>query len=288
MPDRRPPYRNPSYRPSATRPSIISPRAKQLKNTSRKGLFTVVTVIVLALLLLGFFIVHRGKKDDAASGSAGTNAATGAKTDSFDKKQYSLTDPKSIWVIVNKPHGLDPLDYAPSDLTVPSVPLRVPGNESMQVRKVTASALEQLFAGAKSAGLNLMLASGYRSYAYQVGLYNGYVQSQGQAAADTTSARPGHSEHQTGLAADIEPAAKSCELDACFGATPEGKWLAANAYKYGFIIRYTEDKVSITGYEYEPWHVRYVGIPLAAELHNTHVETLEEFFGVSGGTNYVK
>jgi D-alanyl-D-alanine carboxypeptidase len=289
MQPRRPQYRNPAYQRPVARPSTISPRSKQLKNTSRKGLFTVIAVIILALLLFGFFIVHHGKgKNAGTSGGTGSGSSAGTKTDSFNKKQYSLTDPKSVWIIVNKPHGLDPIDYAPSDLTVPNVPLRVPGNESMQVRKVTASALEQLFAGAKSAGLNLMLASGYRSYAYQVGLYNGYVQSQGQAAADTTSARPGHSEHQTGLAADIEPANKSCELDACFGTTPEGKWLTANAYKYGFIIRYTEDKVSITGYEYEPWHVRYIGIPLATEMHNTHVETLEEFFGVSGGTNYVK
>ena len=207
-------------------------------------------------------------------------------TPSFDKTKYSLTDPASIWVVVNKQHPLDPKSYTPTDLVVPDIPLRVPGNESMQVRKATATALEAMFAAAKTDGLSLMLSSGYRSYNYQVDLYGGYVKTQGQATADTQSARPGFSEHQTGLAADLEPTSKTCELDVCFKDTPEGAWVAANAYKYGFIIRYTSDKTAVTGYEFEPWHVRYIGTELATELHNTNVETLEEFFGVTGGTTY--
>ncbi|MEO8863332.1 MAG: M15 family metallopeptidase, partial [Candidatus Saccharimonadales bacterium] len=186
----------------------------------------------------------------------------------------------------NKKHALSPISYAPEDLTTPNVPLRVPGNESMSLRRDNASALERMFGGAKEDGLNLMLSSGYRTYSYQVNLYNGYVASKGQAWADNISARPGHSEHQTGLAADIEPTSKTCEIDACFGETPEGKWLASNAYKYGYIIRYPVDKVGITGYDYEPWHVRYVGVELSTEMHSTKVSTLEEFFNVSGGKNY--
>jgi D-alanyl-D-alanine carboxypeptidase len=189
-------------------------------------------------------------------------------------------------VIVNKQHPLNPLSYVPSDLVVPNVPLRVPGNETMQIRAVTATALEQMFTDAKAQGIDLMLSSGYRSYSYQVSLYNGYVQSQGQATADQQSARPGYSEHQTGFAVDVEPVSKNCELEQCFGTTPEGKWVAANAYKYGFIVRYTTGNQSITGYEPEPWHIRYIGVPLATELHNTGIQTLEQFFGVSGGTVY--
>ncbi len=223
---------------------------------------------------------------DTKSNTKTSTQNTDKTGDGFNKKQYSTTDPTSIWTVVNKQHSLNPKDYAPADLTVPNVLLRVPGNESMQVRKPTAAALETMFTAAKTDGLNLMLSSGYRSYAYQVNLYNGYVQTQGQATADTQSARPGFSEHQTGLAADIEPSTRKCELEQCFADTPEGKWIVANAYKYGFIIRYTSDKVQVTGYEYEPWHVRYVGTDLATELHNTHVETLEEFFGISGGKNY--
>jgi len=215
-----------------------------------------------------------------------TPQSSNSSVSGFDKAQFSTSDPASIWVAVNKQHALSPIDYSPADLTTPNVPLRVPGNESMQLRAAAADALEQMFSGAKAAGLNLMLSSGYRSYTYQVGLYNGYVRSEGQAAADSQSARPGHSEHQTGLAADIEPASRTCELNACFANTPEGRWLAANAYQYGFILRYLPDKVAITGYESEPWHFRYVGKALAAEMHSKNITTLEEFFGISGGQSY--
>ncbi len=213
-------------------------------------------------------------------------ATSAGTTSGFNKQQYPLDQPASLWVIVNKPHGLTPLDYKPTDLVMPNVPLRAPGNDSMQVRQSTGTALETMFAAAAKENIKLMLSSGYRSYSYQTGLYNGYVSSQGQAVADQQSARPGHSEHQTGLAVDIEPVDRRCELQACFGDSPEGKWLLANAYSYGFMLRYPADKVAVTGYEYEPWHFRYVGMTLAAELHKQGVNTLEEFFGVSGGSHY--
>jgi D-alanyl-D-alanine carboxypeptidase len=295
QPRRQQPYRNPAYSRPPTqlnrppRPGS-DPRSGNSGNGWGKKLAgAAVALVVIAALFGGFFVLHHGKKTPAKTATPPKGAVNnGTPAAGFNKKQYSLTDPTSIWAVINKPHGLNPANYTPPDLTVPNVPLRVPGNESMQVRKVTAAALEKMFADAKTQGVNFMLASGYRSYTYQVGLYNGYVQSQGQSSADQASARPGHSEHQTGLAADIEPVSKDCELDACFGTTPEGRWLAVNAYKYGFIIRYTQDKVDVTGYEYEPWHVRYVGVDLATEMHTTHVETLEEFFGVTGGPNYVK
>lgn len=259
------------------------PKPSVLERMARKELIVIVLSLAIAVLLFAFFFaVHKDaeKKDNTVKTSSSTTPS------GFDKKQYSTTDPTSIWVIVNKPLPLNPIDYAPKDLVTPNVPLRVPGNESMQVRAVTAGALKKLFAGAKDAGYNLMLSSGYRSYTYQVNLYDGYVQNSSKAEADKTSARPGHSEHQTGLAADIEPASKNCEVETCFADTPEGKWLAANAYKYGFIIRYPADKVDVTGYDYEPWHVRYVGVDLATEMHDTGVKTLEEFFGVAGGKKF--
>ena len=204
----------------------------------------------------------------------------------FDKSQYSLSDPASNWVVVNKQHPLSPKDYTPTDLVFPAVSLRVPGHESMQLRQSTASALVAMFKAAATEGVDLTLSSGYRSYTYQVGLYGGYVKAQGQATADTQSARPGYSEHQTGLAADVEPADRSCELQACFGETPAGKWLSTHAFEYGFIIRYLDGKQDITGYEPEPWHLRFVGSDLANEMHRTNTSTLEEFFGVSGGKVY--
>lgn len=155
----------------------------------------------------------------------------------------------------------------------------------MHLRADTASALENMFTAAKSQNIDLMLASGYRSYSDQVSVYNSYVSQSGVTQADTFSARPGHSEHQTGLAADVEPLSHTCEVEQCFDATKEGLWLAANSYKYGFIIRYQKSTENITGYEYEPWHVRYVGIDLARQLHENN-QTMEQFFGLSFYSTY--
>ncbi len=128
---------------------------------------------------------------------------------------------------------------------------------------------------AKNNNINLYIRSGFRSYNTQVSLYNNYVKRDGKAAADTYSARAGHSEHQTGLAADIN------SLDQSFINTKEGKWLNDNCYKYGFIIRYPKGKESITGYIYEPWHIRYVGTDISSKLYNNgNWITLEEYLGI--------
>lgn len=197
-----------------------------------------------------------------------------------------MTEPTSLWVVINKTRPLTPQNYAPTDLVTPNVPLRVPGNETMQVRKEVADALETMFAAAKADQASMMLSSGYRSYSYQISLYGGYVNSSGKAAADTYSARPGFSEHQTGLAFDVEPFDQKCDVEQCFADLPAGKWIAAHAYEYGFILRYPADKVAVTGYTYEPWHLRYVGKPLANELHKDRIETLEEFFGLPPAPDY--
>lgn len=201
----------------------------------------------------------------------------------FNKQLYSLTDPTSPWLVVNKLRPLQPKEYVPGDLVVPSIAKRDGG---MRLTKATATAMEAMFADAAKAGNPLKLSSAYRSYAYQLNLYNGYVASQGQASADAQSARPGYSEHQTGMAADIAPASGGCNIQGCFAQTPAGQWVAANAYKYGFIIRYPDGLTAITGYMYEPWHVRYVGVELATEMHNTGTATMEEFFGLPAAPTY--
>ena len=122
-------------------------------------------------------------------------------------------------------------------------------------------------------GLNLFILSGYRSYDYQDKLYHKYVREHGQASADTFSARPGHSEHQTGLALDVNL------IDYRFADTPEGKWLAENCYKYGFIIRYQKEKEAITGYIYEPWHIRYLGSENALKVYESGL-SLEEYLNI--------
>ena len=130
---------------------------------------------------------------------------------------------------------------------------------------------------AEKDGLIIKSISDYRSWYDQQYIYNGYVARDGQAAADRYSARPGHSEHQSGLAIDIN----STAFD--FDQTPEGKWLAAHCAEYGFVIRYPKGKEEITGYMYEPWHVRYVGKELAAKLYlgDGEFTTLEEYFGIT-------
>lgn len=249
-----------------------------------KKYFLVVTILI-GIIAVVLYYPHKATAPSSAH-TANPAIQSPHSTDTFNKSQYSTTDPTSIWVVVNKQHPLTPKDYVPADLVVPQVPLRVPGNESMQLRKVSATALESMFAAAKQQNVQLMLSSGYRSYAYQVSLYGHYVSTQGQETADTQSARPGYSEHQTGLAADVEPFNQSCDVDPCFANTPEGKWVAANAYKYGFITRYTAGNEDTTGYDPEPWHLRYVGTDLSNELHKTGISTLEQFFDVTGGKLY--
>jgi zinc D-Ala-D-Ala carboxypeptidase len=251
--------------------------------TIKLYIFTFILIGLLGICAASYyFLINRthNYKDGSQAKSQPSNQT------SFDKTKHSLDNPSSLWVVVNKQRPLHPQDFVPNDLVFPKVALRVPGNESMQIRKPVAIALEQMFSDAKKDGLKLRLSSGYRSYLYQVSLYNSYTASGSQQKADRVSARPGYSEHQTGLAADIEPESGKCTIQKCFANTPEGKWLAANVHKYGFIIRYATNKTSITGYVPEPWHIRYIGKDLALEMHNTDIETLEEFFGLPAAPGY--
>lgn len=248
--------------------------------------------IVTALLALGAYKYLGNNTVQPKKTTAGTGLDQQQKEvpqpTAFNKKTYSITDPTSLWVVVNKQRRLQPADYVPGDLVIPTIKLRsnITSNER-QVRASTAAALQALSDTAKADGITLTLESGYRSYSFQVSLYNRYVNQQGQAVADTQSARAGYSEHQTGLAADVGGVTKpACNVEACFADTPEGKWVAANAYKQGFVIRYPEGKTPITGYTYEPWHLRYVGVDLATEMHEKQIATLEEFFELPAAPDY--
>lgn len=200
----------------------------------------------------------------------------------FDRSRFSIDDPASLWVIVNKRRPLDPADYQAPDL----VDVPVPQVNASLLRREASDAVARMFDAAADHGLSLASQSAYRSYATQVRVYNGWVRDLGQKQADLTSARPGHSEHQTGLSIDISAAPANCSLDQCFGDTPQGRWLAQNAWRFGFVLRYPEGKTSITGYEYEPWHFRYVGTALAAEVREQGDPTLEEFFDLPAAPDY--
>ncbi|WP_240183631.1 M15 family metallopeptidase [Leifsonia aquatica] len=201
----------------------------------------------------------------------------------FDATAQSFDDPASTWVVVNKSRVLDPVAFAPPELVYPDVTYV----NRQPMRPEVADALVAMFhAGKQEAGLDFSVQSAYRSFDSQTRVYDDDVARNGQAYADTDTARPGHSEHQTGLAVDISAVPAKCSLAACFADTPQGTWLAANAWRFGFLLRYPADKVPVTGFTFEPWHFRFIGVPLAAHLHATGVTTLEEFFHCAGGTEY--
>lgn len=254
------------------------------KTRKRRVLFgTLVVLLALAGIAIGIIMLDRRADAPKPTVAAAKTAPATPKPApqpapaSFNKNEYSTTDASSLWVIVNKQHPLSPLTYAPTDLVTAY---------GHQVSNRLVPDLTAMITDAAKDGANLTLISSYRSYSYQVTLYNSYVSSDGQAKADEYSARPGYSEHQTGLAIDFGDRAGSCPVVACYGDTTEGKWLAANAYKYGFLLRYPADKQAITGYEAEPWHYRYIGRDLSVEMHKDGITTLEEFFGVTGGDAY--
>ncbi|MCD7826102.1 MAG: D-alanyl-D-alanine carboxypeptidase family protein [Clostridiaceae bacterium] len=190
------------------------------------------------------------------------------------------TNPDSYAVLVNRDYLISK-DYVPADLVVPNVSFSFYGTyEKSYMRKKAAAALEKLFAGASENGYTLKGVSAYRSYERQTQIYNNNVQTKGEEKANLVSALPGSSEHQTGLAIDVSCNSVSCTLEESFGKTDEGKWLRKNCYRYGFVIRYPKGKEDITGYSYEPWHIRYVGKKLAKYLYKNDL-TLEEYYQIT-------
>ncbi|SNZ14416.1 D-Ala-D-Ala carboxypeptidase. Metallo peptidase. MEROPS family M15B [Terribacillus aidingensis] len=193
------------------------------------------------------------------------------------EEPVTVDNPDSIEVVVNKTRQF-PDGWAPKDLVEPDVPFYFNEHlEKRKMRKEAAAALEELFAASQKDGMELVAASGYRSESRQKQIYEDNVSAQGQEETDKVSARPGRSEHQSGLAIDLTSAEMALALEETFINTDEGKWLADHAYAYGFIVRYPKGKTDITGYSYEPWHIRYVGKDLAKQIHEEGV-TLEEHF----------
>lgn len=190
------------------------------------------------------------------------------------------TDAKSVSVIVNPNYKL-PDDYEPADLVYPDVRFIFKEKiEKRMMREEAAGALEKLFEAAEVDGIYLAGVSAYRSHSTQTALFNRYVERDGLEKAKTYSAEPGTSEHETGLAIDVTSSDGKCAAQDCFGGTVEAIWLENNAADYGFIIRYPEGKQDITGYKYEPWHLRYVGVKLAQRIAEESL-TLEEYYGVA-------
>ena len=193
-----------------------------------------------------------------------------------DDGKRLIEDPDDILVLVNKTRYLD-ANYKPNDLVVPDVKFSFDGeHEKKHMRREAAEALEEFFGQAHEEGIYIFALSGYRSYNTQKWLFENRANKVGEEEANKLIARPGESEHQTGLAMDITSQSVQFDLKTKFGETKEGEWVRDNAHRFGFIIRFAKDKESITGYNYEPWHIRYVGKEAAKDIYDRGI-ALEEY-----------
>lgn len=192
-----------------------------------------------------------------------------------------LESPDSMTVIVNKARPL-PSDFSPDDLV--NLPDDLTAG-SQQLREQAAEATEEMFKAAQDDGVELQVVSSYRSYDYQQRIYDNYLDEFGVENTDAMSARPGYSEHQTGLAMDVDTPGGDETLTSTFGETEAGQWLADHAHEHGFIIRFPKDQEEITGFQYEPWHLRYFSEQYATHIaENSGVAEIE--FGLEPAPDY--
>ena len=241
------------------------------------GKVTLVTVSVLIL----FPFVNNLSGAVAAPPDQGQRAT-------FDKNQFSVDIASSPWVVVNKRRPLNPITYAPANLVIPRFDDAAGLNpQAAQLAKPAGKAIKRMATAMYQAGAGkLLLSSGYRSYKTQVAVHSTDVAKYGLTVGENLAARPGYSEHQTGLAADLAAVGQPCRIYECFSTTKAGKWLAANSWRYGWVLRYPRGASSITGYQFEPWHFRYVGVDLAADMHAAGFITLERYFHLDDAPSY--
>lgn len=220
-----------------------------------------------------FTLKVKEKKEEPkvnTNGTTSTNNNTSSNTNNNTAKTTSFTTSKGFKGVTQ--NGITYID----GYIIVNKTYTLPSNYGSGLTKETTDNFNIMKNQAASEGLNIYISSGFRSYNRQKTIYNNYVQRDGQKNADTYSARAGHSEHQSGLAFDVNT------INTSFANTNEGKWLAANCYKYGFILRYPKGKTNETGYMYEPWHFRYVGKSLAEKLYNNgDWITMENYFGIT-------
>lgn len=223
--------------------------------------------------------------DDEVVDAFGGGEAFRAAVASGAAPCIDLHEADRLWVVANKRNALDPLEYWPTPQGRPQETRVIAGGWLLQR---TAAALDELSTEMKDAGAGtIAVDSGFRPYDFQVDTYARHVANRGQAEADLRSARPGHSEHQTGLAVDVVACGSSgCGDHDGFGGTAQSDWIVENAWRYGFIVRYEEGHTSTTGYAAEPWHLRYVGPALAEAYADGGFHTLEEFFGLDPAPDY--
>lgn len=225
---------------------------------------------------------HAAKKALHAIAEEQAKAAESASISSIQKKPDYPQEPDtklgSYTQLINRSFTL-PKDYVPDDLVVPDVRFSFSGIcDKRKLRKKAAKALEELFAAAEEDDIYLYGLSGYRSYSRQSEIYDHNLATKGAKYTNQYSAMPGTSEHQSGLAIDLTSESADLQLVESFAETDEGRWIGKHAWEYGWIVRYDKNMSDITGYAYEPWHIRYVGKDLAKILHQNNL-CLEEYYG---------
>ena len=280
---------------------IVYVAKQNKKKKNRNYLYGLVVAIIIALILIVIrlfvlTIIPTNKEDNNTTNTT-TTSTTQATTETTTKKTTTkasnpdsnkLDEPEGGTVLgkTSKGYEVKKVDgiYYVDGYLIANKTYNLPQSYNPGALKSKVSnAANKMFAAAKSEkGFNLYVASGFRSYDTQKSIYNRYVNNDGKAKADTYSARPGYSEHQTGLAFDVCDRNVGACITSGFDNTAQAKWLSENAHKYGFILRYVNNKTDQTGYIYESWHFRYVGTELAEELYNNgDWLTMEEYFGIT-------
>lgn len=223
--------------------------------------------------------------DAAAIALAGGGELFRAAVASGSAPCVPLSDPSRVWVVINKLRPYEPIDYSPPELVVP-VGVRDLAGSPLRVDAGTALAAMITAAAGAGAG-EIALSSGYRSYGVQRSTYASQVSARGTEGADLVSARPGYSEHQSGLAADVVACADGgCGGLDTFAGTPQAAWVAEHAWEFGWVVRYEDGATGVSGYSPEPWHLRYLGTELAAAYHAGGFHTVEEFLGLPAAPHY--
>ncbi len=218
-----------------------------------------------------------------------TPSATAAPTPTpTNSASPSIDAPDSLWVVVDKKRPLKPANWVPKNLVTPKFTDGAGVNpRGIQLAKPAGKAIKLMATAMKAAGAGtLALDSTYRSYSSQVAVHAKDVAALGLVAGEKLAARPGFSEHQTGLAADVSAVNQGCVIQVCFAKTKAGKWLAANSWQFGFILRYPDGRTATTGYQFEPWHFRFVGTELSTRMHLSGITVLEDAFGLPAAPNY--
>ena len=245
---------------------------------SRLYVRTILCAVLCGAVIFCFTGCGGGSGDDSASvQTTAEERGKGAEMDPEKKAQLQKDQENGLFLLVNKDpeNHLDP-SYKAEDLEPIKYYAADRNKYTRFMRAEAAEAFHRLVETAAEEGIDIVMTTAYRSYEFQQILWDNYVAQKGEEEANKTSARPGESEHQTGLAVDLSTSEIDYRNSSDFADTAAGRWVAENAHKFGFILRFPEDKTDITGYSYEPWHIRYVGLTAAADIYEENL-TLEEY-----------